>query len=251
MIWGEHAGFIKHFARAYFEITTSHDTAHLVSSGTFDSDLARLRDIKQWNGFLNPFDIEGLVLQLRAFMHALFAGKKETSARWGFKEIRYSWNRHDLTPQFLRICFPKSQFLILVRNPVDTVFSMLSTWCREIGNNIREMDREILSTARHWARLYERLFLLLHTTNGYTRIIRYEDFSQNEFDKLTEFLNTKGRFDYEKAASVNNEPSVKDDEFSDLIRVRSSFHYRRLNQITEQTRSLYGYTQAWEAGEYL
>ncbi len=75
----------------------------------------------------NNFAREDVVRVFRELLLSILTIDVPASRRWGFKEIRYS--HKDLT--FLRELFPLLQYVFMVRNPVDTLASMIAAWAED------------------------------------------------------------------------------------------------------------------------
>src|SRR5262249_22002864 len=134
-IWGEHNAFLRPIADAYYMTKSSitwRNSSHQ-NSNTADR-ASRLRDVRHWSAWENPVDLASLEIQFRDFVTSIFQ-TASIDQRWGFKEIRYGMSAGDRTLDFLRTCFPAARFLIIVRHPAETLFSILSAWYRECGLN--------------------------------------------------------------------------------------------------------------------
>ena len=68
----------------------------------------------------NSLSVELYRDSLRKMLICLFTEGLEPEVRWGFKEIRYD---HPTVLRLFIDLFPKSQFIILRRNPIDVICS--------------------------------------------------------------------------------------------------------------------------------
>ncbi len=246
-IWGEHGGFLRQLAIAYFDTTSSGSLCRLdADTRPIAEKLRQLRDPTSWNAWLNPFGEPMFRESFRKFVRSFFAPPAHSEARWGFKEIRYGVES-DMVPWFLHACFPKAQFIILVRNPVDTIFSYLSSWQRCADTHISAVDEALKEAASRWTVQYERLFLFHHSAGGRSCIVKYEQLHDHgTYAALAGFLGATKPFDYEGALGTVNDACEKHDEFASIIRERVRVHGRYLNHLTAATRALYSYCEGWQ-----
>ncbi len=149
LIWGEHNGFLRQVAAAYFEAAHPRFPDREPLGET--KRVNRLRDARRWPAWDNLRDEAGFRESFRNFVRSFFADPTNQASRWGFKEIRYPRDSEDRTWQFLFDCFPEARLVVSVREPRATIFSMLSHWVfserphEEIGN--AELDQQILAVA--------------------------------------------------------------------------------------------------------
>jgi hypothetical protein len=123
----------------------------------------------RWVGNLYP-QCDRLLEAHRDFFRSLFVvpAQELGLARWGLKEIRLS-TAH---AQYLRLLFPDSKFLFLIRNPFDAYRSY-----RECEPWFEHWPDHLVTTARDFGRMWVRLaadFLDHHAAvNGL--LLKYED----------------------------------------------------------------------------
>jgi Sulfotransferase family len=123
----------------------------------------------RWVGNLYP-SCDRLLEAHREYFRTLFAlpAQELGLARWGLKEIRLT-TAH---ARYLRLLFPDSKFLFLVRNPFDAYRSY-----RERGPWWDRWPDRLVATARGFGRMWVRLaadFLDHHAgVNGL--LLKYED----------------------------------------------------------------------------
>ncbi|HWB86509.1 MAG TPA: sulfotransferase [Bryobacteraceae bacterium] len=249
LIWGEHNGFLRFLADAYFKTanTASHRNIRVPGESPA-AQVERLRNPAYWGGWDNPLNSEGFEEHFRRFLRGIFVPEQLTATRWGFKEIRYGIHSRDRTPEFLQACFPEARFLVIVRHPVDTVFSVLAAWHRDSAVTPVLLDRALFESTRRWARQYERLFLFHHSAQGRSLIIKYEDLiAARCLDELWTFLEAPQPASCRRVLESVKDACPKNDEFAHLIRARMGTYWKDLNAITHQARRLYGYSEGWQA----
>jgi len=131
MIWGEHSGFLKDMAEAYFTLTLNSSmkeysyTQPLPDKG---GDLLvhykRPERWQAWNNWFQPSDVKNI---FRAHLESFFNPKGTAkSLIWGFKEIRYGTN--DRVIEFLAELYPNAQFVFATRNGLNTLERQLTTF---------------------------------------------------------------------------------------------------------------------------
>lgn len=241
LIWGEHNGFLRQIAAAYYGATHPYfpDQSNLDPSDR----IKKLRDPRRWPAWDNLCGQAEFLETFRTFLRSLFADPTRQAARWGFKEIRYGHDAHDETLKFLLECFPETRLLILVRRPEPTIFSMLSRWTfadRRKGDiEAPEIDRHILAAADSWNSRYTHLGAAFHTYAPQSRIVRYEDLQNHDtFPELARFLETDS-FDYAKCIRRVRDASNKTDPTAQLIRQRMELLAPKIAAATSQARTLY------------
>jgi hypothetical protein len=244
VIWGEHNGFLRHIADAYYAIDNSL-VRNRMSDGvasTGEERLARLRDLSFWPAWANPLSQEQLLDQFRYFIRQVF-DRDRPDCRWGFKEIRYPRKRTDKTLEFLHACFPGAQFLIIVRNPFDTLFSVMLAWFRTLETNEGRVDLVLRWFMRQWSRKYEQLFLFHHSTRR-SLIVKYEDLIETrDVTAIESFLQVPAPFPCGPVFDAVRGAAVKDDDFARLVRRHMDATHEELARISRRTRLLYGYDE--------
>ena len=246
LIWGEHNGILRQIAAAYFQAFRS--ISGFPDELTLDAAerIQRLRDQDRSTAWDNLFDRDGLRERFRIFLRSLFADPSGRSLRWGFKEIRYGRGSHDLVLPLIRECFPAVRFIFLIREPYDTLFSMLSAWSyartRDFTLSASEIDRQILHLSKLWAQTYTYFHTYLHAYPSEAVLLRYENLRRPEtYQSLRQFLDTAAPFDYASHVGVVKDASVKDDETAAFLRERLRVLRPRIDLITSQTRLALGY----------
>ena len=244
LIWGEHNGFLRQIAAAYY------DAAHPLFPDKLDfgveQRIARLRDRRRWPAWDNPGGGAEFLERFRAFIRSFFADPTGQATRWGFKEIRYARQADDRALRFMFDCFPETRLIVLIREPEPTIFSSLSRWAfadqREGNIDLHELDQHILAVAESWKVQYLNLHALVQSHAPNCLSLRYEDLaSPKTYHDLSRFLETSS-FNYKSHVSKVKDPSNKTDPTALLIRRRIEFLQPQIAAATCNVRAAYGYS---------
>ena len=245
LIWGEHGGWVRQVADAYYRATKSDVPGkNIRSSGnSLPEQIARMRTpgyFGHWDNHLAPRE---LVESFRGLIQSVFAPPATEATRWGFKEIRYCIHPLDRTPEFLLECFPRATFLIVVRNPWETVFSMLSKWWRKRGEiDAGAIDAALSRAWTRWDHQYSNLFLFQRTAPHNSLILRFEDVLDPVVaGALFARIGANPAGDILPILRAGGDGCVRDDDTARRIRERMSFAAARLAHLSRRTRLLYGY----------
>jgi hypothetical protein len=123
LIWGEHGGFLAHYAdiyagAAYFSYAARDER---------DNYFARREDPNCWIASMTPdmdFVRQATVESARTFLNALYEQFREGHDVIGFKEVHYVRGEMEL----IRKCYPEATILLLNRNPLNTWRSTPRAW---------------------------------------------------------------------------------------------------------------------------
>jgi hypothetical protein len=241
-IWGEHNGFLRHVAEAYYGARHTYfpDQDALSASARIE----RLRDPSRWIAWDNLCDREGFRGRFQAFIRSFFADPAGKVHRWGFKEIRYPRNADDQCLRLMADCFPETRFVILAREPGATVFSMVSkalaqTEQPDLGSP--GLDQTILAHAAGWNARYMQLAAFCEAHASHCIHIRYEDLPRSEtYPKLAGFLEATG-FTYKAHLKSVRDPSDKKSPAAAALRKRMEALEAQFSEITQPARMRYGY----------
>ncbi len=148
VIWGEHAGFLRQIAEAFF---AGMENPHLFQDVRVDATSDPATD---WQAWMNGFSREDWVRDYRTFIERLLVPSQRAVAVWGFKEIRYGVSPPDRTIELLAALFPAAHFAFIVRNP----YNMIASARRRPGgpSNLADLRRVCdnwvarLHTFRRW-----------------------------------------------------------------------------------------------------
>jgi len=244
LIWGEHNGFLREVAEAYYQAVHSRfpDRERLGESGRVN----RLRAGRRWPAWDNLCGAAEFRERFQTFVRSFFASPESRASRWGFKEIRYSRDSGDRTFPFLFDCFPEARLVVLIREPRATIFSMLSRWVfseqrsQEIGNE--ELDLQILAAAKSWNAQYAALHAFAQEHASLCTHVRYEDLtSANTYGRLASFLGTSP-FDFKgQIARVKDRADQTDPAAARIQRAMAKLR-PQIESLTSEMRAIHGYT---------
>ncbi len=129
MIWGEHGGFLKQIAEAYFfnlnneEIDLQIFRQNPVAKDpSFDFHNQKMEKIGYcWINWYGKKEIEA---NFGKFIESFFNPHSLGKACWGFKEIRYGFD--DSVMEMLAAIYPQARFVFIVRDPIDVLASQVA-----------------------------------------------------------------------------------------------------------------------------
>lgn len=250
LIWGEHNGFLRQIAAAYYE--AAHPRFPDKSGLSVEDRIERLRDRRRWSAWDNLCGEAELLDRFRAFIRSLFADPTGRAVRWGFKEIRYPSKADDHALELMFDCFPETRLIILIREPESTIFSILSRWVyaerREGDIDPGAVDFQILAAADAWSVQYRCLDACSreHATNCLA--LRYEDLvSPKTYSRLSTFLDGS-RLNYRRHLAKVMDTANKTDRTAQLIQERMDFLRPQIANLTSDVRASYGYIQSQDSG---
>jgi hypothetical protein len=163
LIWGEHGGALTRFAAIFADAASFSLLGDSQRQQYFGQD----ENPNLWIAAMSP-ELElvqqALVDSARALMNGLYGPYRQGHDILGFKEVRYG--RAEL--ELLRRCYPKAQFLLLLRNP-------LHTW--------RSTPRQWYPSLDYWAAIYNdgvQGYRDFAKRDSNCHLLRYEDLIQQE-----------------------------------------------------------------------
>jgi Sulfotransferase family len=246
LIWGEHNGFLRQIASAYYEAAhprfpdkSELDAAHRIQ---------QLRNARRWPAWDNLCGEAEFLGRFRDFIRSFFADPAGRAVRWGFKEIRYSRDPNDHALRLMFECFPAMRLIVLVREPEATIFSSLSHWVfagrREANIDVDELDQLILGAAHSWNVQYMHLHVLSQAHRPNCLQLQYEELgSPQAYQKLSTFLETSP-FDYQRHLGKVKDASNKTDPTAVRVRQRIEQLQPQIADATCEGRAAYGYASA-------
>jgi hypothetical protein len=136
LIWGEHGGLLAHFADIYrsasfYSVAATQERIQYFSRG---------ENPNLWIGSICPeldFVRQAVVESARTFLNTMYGQYRENHDVIGFKEVHYARRECEL----LRRCYPQTEILLLVRNPLNTWNSTPRAWYSSLDEWIKRWRR--------------------------------------------------------------------------------------------------------------
>jgi hypothetical protein len=128
VIWGEHGGVLHQLMHSWRRVSRLEWIPEDEASGLWLLSDERPLNETRWTAWDGPFSRRDYLDALRGLLDSLFARGVPAGTRWGFKEIRY---RNVQFLDFFTALYPDSQFVLLVRNPLDVCVSFASASDRQ------------------------------------------------------------------------------------------------------------------------
>ena len=185
-IYGEHGGFLRQIAEAYFLNLEDKKIAKYIMSQNIagedpNSVSESLKNPQLWSAWTNWYNRETVKNNFRDFIESFFnpisLGRK---VHWGFKEIRYGLN--DRVLEMLADLYPNGRFIFVVRNPVEVVASKISA----------RMSAGIDADAHSWAEQNSCFLDFYRRNKERSKIFRYEDLTSSHGPQLNQLFDWLG-----------------------------------------------------------
>jgi len=186
MIYGEHGGFLRQIAEAYFlNLEDKKIEKYIMSQNVAREDptivFERLKDAQLWSAWMNWYNRETVKKNFRDFTESFFnpiaLGRK---VHWGFKEIRYGLN--DRVLEMLSDLYPKGRFIFMVRNPLEVVASKISA----------RMSEGLETDVQSWVEQNTNFLDFYRLNREKSRIVRYEDLIGSNSPQLKQLFDWLG-----------------------------------------------------------
>ncbi|MGH9380123.1 MAG: sulfotransferase family protein [Thermoanaerobaculia bacterium] len=123
VIFGEHAGFLNALKAAWLTVARCEWIPEDEARGRWLLESDRPLNPERWTAWDGSFSQQDFSRGVRELLDKLFAERVGEGRRWGFKEIRYSQTE---VLDFLIAIYPEAQFILLLRDPVDSCVSFAS-----------------------------------------------------------------------------------------------------------------------------
>jgi len=149
IIWGEHDGILHPLMHAWQKVSRSEWIAENEPRGEWLLDKDRPLNADRWTAWDGSFSKQGFNQSMREFVDKLFCSDVPENIRWGFKEIRY---RGVGIMDFWSELYPDTQYIFLIRNPIDSCISFTTSRLQNEGatdeklQNESATDEELLHT---------------------------------------------------------------------------------------------------------
>ena len=235
MIYGEHGGFLKHVAAAYFlnledKMIEKYIMSQNVAGEEPISVFETLKNPQLWSAWTNWYNQETVRNNFRDFIESFFNPiSLEQKVHWGFKEIRYGLD--DRVPEMLADLYPDGRFVFIVRHPLDVIASKISA---------RASDG-IEADAHTWVAQNTYFLHFSRENSESSRIVHYEELISNDSQQLSQLFDWLGfsLSDEQRDIIETTKPSYKgrprpakltDDEVNNI------------SKITQEIRKELGYS---------
>lgn len=196
-IWGEHGGFLKDVARAYFSFQEKDNQNFIIIKNKTEPGFApimkRIKDPVNWSAWDNWFGQKSMENNFRSFLESFFRPEGLAAKFWGFKEIRYG--RDDSVLEFLVKIFPEAKFIFVVRNPLDVILSQISMFYNCDKKNFVNM-------ARDWSFQNSKFFEFQENNPDKAIFVKHEDLISDNNGALKKIFSFLGLNLYPKQLDV-------------------------------------------------
>ena len=235
MIYGEHGGFLKQVAAAYFlNLEDKMIEKYIMSQNVEGKDphsvFEALKNPQLWSAWTNWYNHETVKDNFRDFIESFFNPcSLKQKVHWGFKEIRYGLN--DRVPEMLADLYPDGRFVFIVRHPVDVIASKISARASE----------GIEADARTWV-AQNTSFLNFGSENSARRkIVYYEDLVSNDSEELRQLFQWLGfsLSDRQRNIIETTKPRYKGRPHAAKL---TGDEVNTINTITQEIRDKLGYS---------
>ena len=235
VIYGEHGGFLKDVARAYFlNLEDKMIEKYIMSQNAAGKDpisvFETLKNPQLWSAWTNWYNQETVRNNFRDFIESFFNPiSLEQKVHWGFKEIRYGLN--DRVPEMLTDLYPDGRFVFIVRHPVDVVASKISA---------RASDG-IEADAHTWVAQNSYFLDFSRENRERSRIVCYEELIGNDIKQLNQLFDWLGfaLSDRQRDIIETTKPSYKGRPRPAKL---THDEVSSINKITQEIREELGYS---------
>ena len=186
MIYGEHGGFLKQVAAAYFlNLEDKMIEKYIMSQNVAGKDphsvFETLKNPQLWSAWTNWYNQETVKNNFRDFIESFFNPRSlEQEVHWGFKEIRYGLD--DRVPEMLADLYPDGRFVFIVRHPADVIASKISARASE----------GIEADAHTWVAQNTYFLHFSRENSERGRIVHYEELISNDSKQLSQLFDWLG-----------------------------------------------------------
>lgn len=201
-IFGEHAGFLNGLAAAWRAVIMNEWIPDDRPRGAWLLESDRPIEPQRWTAWDGSFSKRDFERQLKTLVDALFLSHVDEKQRWGFKEIRYS--RTSFFEFFLKL-YPSTQFILLLRNPLDSCVSFAFAAINQGGtksDHITEVSKVAATQIKPFLEFYRTI---LTQFRGCTHTIFFEELIRSPLSvlqDLSEWLRLETSFNSDAVTSI-------------------------------------------------
>jgi hypothetical protein len=235
MIYGEHGGFLKQVAAAYFlNFEDKMIEKYIMSQNVAEKDpisvFETLKNPQLWSAWTNWYNQKTVKNNFRDFIESFFnPSSLEQAVHWGFKEIRYGLD--DRVVEMLADLYPDGRFVFIVRHPADVIASKISARASE----------GIEADAHTWVAQNTYFLHFSRENSESSRIIHYEEIIGNDSKQLSQLFDWLGF-----ALSDRQRNIIETTKPSYIGRPRpaklTEDEINNINKITQEMRGELGYS---------
>ena len=235
MIYGEHGGFLKQIAAAYFlNLEDKMIEKYIMSQNVAEKDpisvFETLKNPQLWSAWTNWYNQKTVKNNFRDFIESFFnPSSLEQEVHWGFKEIRYGLD--DRVVEMLADLYPDGRFVFIVRHPADVIASKISARASE----------GIEADAHTWVAQNTYFLHFSRENSESSRIIHYEEIIGNDSKQLSQLFDWLGF-----ALSDRQRNIIETTKPSYIGRPRpaklTEDEINNINKITQEMRGELGYS---------
>lgn len=235
MIYGEHGGFLKQVAAAYFlnfedkmieKYIMSKNVAEKEPISVFET----LKNPQLWSAWTNWYNQKTVKNNFRDFIESFFnPSSLEQAVHWGFKEIRYGLD--DRVVEMLADLYPDGRFVFIVRHPADVIASKISARASE----------GIEADAHTWVAQNTYFLHFSREHSESSRIVHYEELISNDSKELSQLFDWLGfaLSDRQRNIIETTKPSYKGRPRPAKL---TEDEINTINKITQEMRGELGYS---------
>jgi hypothetical protein len=236
MIWGEHGGFLKKIARAYFHHTENPKVNRKIfqqnpvaKDPSLDFNQLMLTDIGYC--WMNWYGRQEVTANFAGLIESFFHPPGMEKRHWGFKEIRYGGD--DRAIEMLAELFPNARFVFIVRNPVDAIASQAA-----LGWGSRTALRgRWKHLAEAWAAQNRGLLEFQRANEDRTRFVRFESLISKDSGAIEDLFEWLGFETSDRQGElVDLKEGIWRKQRSDGKPHRTMFSERKLRRIARIVR---------------
>lgn len=185
LIWGEQDGLLTNFYNIHRKLKHYSENLEQQRLNYFNNN----ENPNHWIACMNPemeFVNKAVINSIKVLFDSLYEQYRAEHDIIGFKEVRYGENELTL----FRNCYPDTEIVLLVRNPIDVWKSMLGAG---LGNNVANFTKK-------W-KDHTSYYLQLSKIDSKSHLIKYENIV-NKDQTTIETISKLGKISSEEIDTV-------------------------------------------------